>query len=199
MEILLGGRCHINRDTKTLARLLTEAEPLGINTRRMQNAVSKGMESWTLPWTVSHSLRVYSSACWPEIPGVPYLDRSITSFVNSSVGLYGLKPVSSSLVYLYEESEICIVAVLVGAYTIRLKFVKTFRFIENVGPMRLAAVVFVLKMSAFLVSNWDKSKEFWRNSMFNFLLHMHPHVTLDVLAGKQGAWNGKTRSFGIQL
>jgi hypothetical protein len=119
MEILFGGRCHISRDTKMLARLLTEAEPLAINIRRMQNAASKGMESWTLPWTVSHSLRVYSSARWPEIRRGPYLDRSITSIVNSSVGLYGLKPVSSRLVYLYEETDIRIVAVLVCAYTIR--------------------------------------------------------------------------------
>jgi len=120
MEILFGGHCHINRDTKALARLLTEAEPLAINTRRMQNAVSKGMELWTLPWTVSQSLHAYSSARWPEIRRGSYLDRSITSIVNS-VGLHGLKPVSSRLVYLCKESEICIVAVLVCAYTIRRK------------------------------------------------------------------------------
>jgi hypothetical protein len=53
--------------------------------------------------------------------------------------------------------------------------------------MRLAAVVLVLKTSALLVSNLEKSKEFRRNLITNFLLHRHPHVTLDVLEGKQGA------------
>jgi hypothetical protein len=53
--------------------------------------------------------------------------------------------------------------------------------------MLLAAVVLALKMSALLVSNLDKSKEFLRNSMTNFLFNTHPHVTLDVLEGKQVA------------
>lgn len=53
--------------------------------------------------------------------------------------------------------------------------------------MRLAAVVLALKMSALLVSNLDEGKESRRNSITNFLLHRHPHVTLDVLEGKQGA------------
>jgi hypothetical protein len=51
--------------------------------------------------------------------------------------------------------------------------------------MRLAAVVLALKMRALLVSNLDKNKEFWRNSMSDFLLHRQPHVTVDVLEGKQ--------------